>query len=68
MYLFARLVDPSPEAFRRFAEDYYEAAVDLGAVRHIYALRPLSQAVIADLAMKDLADDLAAVRFPSVGG
>ncbi|MFI6794955.1 hypothetical protein [Streptosporangium canum] len=23
-YLFARLVDPFPEAFQRFAEDYYE--------------------------------------------
>lgn len=32
--LFARLVDPSPEAFRRFAEDYYEVPVDLDAVRH----------------------------------
>jgi len=38
--LFARLVDPSPEAFRRFAEDYYEVPVDLDAVQHVYALRP----------------------------
>ena len=70
MYLFARLVDPSPEAFRRFAEDYYEVPVDLDAVRHIYALRPLTQAVItalnADLAVKDLTEDLAAARYPSV--
>lgn len=70
--LFARLVDPSAEAFRRFAEDYYEVPVDLDAVRHVYALRPLTQAVVtalnADLAVKDLADDLAAARYPIVAG
>ncbi|MFD1541547.1 hypothetical protein [Nonomuraea guangzhouensis] len=68
--LFGRLVDPSPEAFRRFAEDYYEVPVDLDAVRHVYALRPLTQAVVtapnADLAAKDLADALAAARYPFV--
>ncbi|MBB2912595.1 hypothetical protein FHS43_003878 [Streptosporangium becharense] len=71
-YLFARLVDPSAEAFRRFAEDYYEVPVDLEAVRHVYALRPLTQGVVtalnADLTMKDLTDDLAAARYPSVAG
>ncbi|MFF4620165.1 hypothetical protein [Nonomuraea jabiensis] len=70
LYLFARLVDPSPEAFQRFAEDYYEVPVNLDALRHVYALRPLTQAVVtalnADLAVKDLADDLAAARYPSV--
>ncbi|MER6952183.1 hypothetical protein ABT294_50055 [Nonomuraea sp. NPDC000554] len=69
-YLFARLVDPSPEAFRRFAEDYYEVPVDLDAVRHVYALRPLTQTVVtalnADLSVEDLADDLATARYPSV--
>ncbi|WP_236050403.1 hypothetical protein [Nonomuraea cypriaca] len=71
-YLFARLVDPSPEAFRRFAEDYYEVPVDLDAVRHVYALRPLTQAVVtalnAGLPVEDVADDLAAARYPSVVG
>ncbi|MEU7838263.1 hypothetical protein [Nonomuraea sp. NPDC049129] len=70
--LFARLVDPSPEAFRRFAEDYYEVPVDLDAVRHVYALRPLTRGVVtalnADLAVKDLADDLAAARYPVAAG
>ncbi|WP_449063636.1 hypothetical protein [Planomonospora algeriensis] len=71
-HLFARLVDPLPEAFWRFAEDYYEVPVDLEVVRHVYALRPLTQAVVtalnADLTMKDLADDLAAARYPSAAG
>lgn len=72
LYLFARLVDRSPEAFQRFAEDYYEVPVDLDALRHVYALRPLTQAVVtalnADLAVKDLADDLAAARYPFLAG
>ncbi|GGL53176.1 hypothetical protein [Planomonospora parontospora] len=71
-HLFTRLVDPSPEAFRRFAEDYYEVPVDLEAVQHVYALRPLTQTVVttlnADLTVKDLADDLAAARYPSAAG
>ncbi|GGL27084.1 hypothetical protein GCM10014719_30760 [Planomonospora parontospora subsp. antibiotica] len=37
MHLFARLVDPSAEAFRCFAEDYYGVPMNLGAVRHAYA-------------------------------
>ncbi|MBN6057761.1 hypothetical protein JYK22_37910 [Nonomuraea sp. RK-328] len=72
VYLFARLVDPSPVAFQRFAGDYYEVPVNLDAVRHVYALRPLTQAVVtalnADLSVEDLADDLAAARYPSVAG
>ncbi|WP_431897199.1 hypothetical protein [Nonomuraea sp. bgisy101] len=68
-HLFGLLVDPSAEAFRWFAEDYYEVPVDLDAVRHVHALRPLTQAVVtalnADLTLKDLAEDLAASRYPS---
>ncbi|GAA3440755.1 hypothetical protein [Planomonospora venezuelensis] len=71
-HLFALLVEPSAEAFRRFAEDYYEISVDLDAVRHVYALHPLTQPVVtalnADVTMKDLADDLAAARYPSAAG
>ncbi|GII95756.1 hypothetical protein [Sinosporangium siamense] len=72
VYLFAQLVDPTPEAFQRFAEDYYDVSVDLNAARHIYALRPLTQTVVtalnADLSVEDLADDLAAARYPSIAG
>ncbi|WP_262402771.1 hypothetical protein [Actinomadura sp. CNU-125] len=60
--LFGLLIDPTPEAFRRFAEDYYEVAVDLEAVRHIYALRPLTERVVTTLnpevTLADLAEDL----------
>jgi hypothetical protein len=70
--LFELLIDPSPEAFQRFAEDYYEVAVGLDAVRHIYTLRPLTQEVVsvlnAELNLTDLAEDLAAARYPSTTG
>ncbi|MFB7058039.1 hypothetical protein ACFCXT_33555 [Streptomyces vinaceus] len=47
--LFELLVDRSPEALRRFAEDHYEVPVDLEAVRDVYALRPLSQELVSSL-------------------
>ncbi|WP_166629604.1 hypothetical protein [Streptomyces sp. GC420] len=43
------LVDPTPEAFQSFAEDYYECPVDLDAVRHVYAGRPLTPEIVARL-------------------
>jgi hypothetical protein len=58
--LFELLVDRSPEAFQRFAGDYYEVSVDLGAVRHVYALRPLDQVTpLSDLGQSCLS------KFPT---
>jgi hypothetical protein len=66
--LFALLVDRSPEAFQRFAEDYYEVPVSLRAVREVYALRPLSQKLVSSLnsevALADLAEDIAEIGYP----
>lgn len=45
-YLFELLVAGTPEAYRGFAEDYYETALPLEAVRHVWSLRPLTQAVV----------------------
>ncbi|MFE3109166.1 hypothetical protein ACFXKJ_03750 [Kitasatospora indigofera] len=66
--LFELLADRSPEAYRRWAEDYYEVPVDLAAVRHAYALRPLTAEVVAalndELDLADLAGDLAEIGYP----
>ncbi|AVV46410.1 hypothetical protein PYK79_36385 [Streptomyces sp. ID05-04B] len=66
--LFGLLVDRSPEAFRRSAEDYYEVPVDLEAVRDVYALRPLSQELVsslnAEVCLADLAADVSAIGYP----
>ncbi|MEV8411120.1 hypothetical protein AB0R12_36770 [Streptomyces niveus] len=48
-WLFRLLADRAPEAYQRFAEDHYETAVDIGAVRHIYAGRPLTPGVVSAL-------------------
>jgi hypothetical protein len=69
--LFDVLVDGRPEAYQQFAEEYYEVEVDLDAVRHIYALRPLSQEVVSalnpDVVLSDLAEDTVQIGFPAGG-
>ncbi|MET4921007.1 hypothetical protein P3L51_01265 [Streptomyces sp. PSRA5] len=68
--LFHLLADPSPEAYQRFAEDYYEVPVNLEAVRHIYALRPLTPALVSDLnaatSLPDLAGEIRGIGHPGL--
>jgi hypothetical protein len=67
-YLFQLLVDRSPEAFQRWAEDYYEVPVDLEAVRHVFSSRPLTEEVVRALNPKivlaDLSEDIAEIGYP----
>jgi hypothetical protein len=67
-YLFQLLTDRSAEAFQRFAEDYYEVSVDLAAIRHVYALGPLTDEVVAALnpatTVAELAEDMAQIGYP----
>ncbi|MEU9359981.1 hypothetical protein AB0D35_17975 [Streptomyces sp. NPDC048301] len=48
-HLFRLLTDGTPEAFQRQLEWYYSAEADLGAVRHIFASRPLTHAIVTAL-------------------
>ncbi|MEV4139459.1 hypothetical protein AB0J72_45770 [Dactylosporangium sp. NPDC049742] len=57
-------------AFIAFATDYYELdRLDPAAVEHVYALRPLTTAVIAalnpELTVDDLAHDVAEIGYPT---
>ncbi|MFF1439201.1 hypothetical protein [Streptomyces sp. NPDC058295] len=67
-WLFDVLLDGSPEAYRQFAEEYFEVTTDIEAIRHVYALRPLTQSVVSalnpDVELVDLADDLAQIGYP----
>jgi hypothetical protein len=67
--LFAAVMDATPTAYQRFAEDYFEEALDSDAVREIFALRPLTDDVVrrlnSALTVGDLADDVAAIGYPS---
>ncbi|WTB88641.1 hypothetical protein OIE99_10480 [Streptomyces cellulosae] len=66
-HLFQLLVDRSPEAFQRWAEDYYEIPVDLAAVRHVFSSRPLTEEVVrslnSDIGMADLSGDIAEIGY-----
>ena len=64
-WLFDVLTDGRPEAYQQFAEEYYEVVVDIEAIRHVYALQPLSQSVVSalnpDVDLADLNEDLAQI-------
>lgn len=66
--LFPLLVDRSPEAFQRFAEDCYEIAVDPAAVRGVYELRPLDPKLVSSLngevTLADLTRDISEIGYP----
>jgi hypothetical protein len=69
-WLLELLLDDSPAAYRRYAEEYYELeSVDLAAVREIYALRPLTQPLVSalnqQLSVADLAYDIAEIGYPT---
>ncbi|CAL9276216.1 hypothetical protein SUDANB5_04730 [Streptomyces sp. SudanB5_2050] len=68
-YLFQLLVDRTPEAFHRWAEDYYEAPVDLKAVRHVFSSRPLTEEVAralnAEIVQADLSENIAETGYPT---
>ncbi|MGW0334580.1 hypothetical protein ACWD0J_22380 [Streptomyces sp. NPDC003011] len=68
-YVFRLLVDRSPQAFQEFAEDYYDVPVPLAAVRHVFALRPLTDATVTaldpDVFLDALAKDIAEIGYPT---
>ncbi|MET8431037.1 hypothetical protein [Nocardia sp. NPDC004860] len=66
--LFELLVDGTPEAYREWAQDYYEAEVSLAAVQHVYALLPLTPTVVTGLNPEadliDLEPDMIEIGYP----
>ncbi|MFJ9826780.1 hypothetical protein ACIRSU_20770 [Streptomyces sp. NPDC101160] len=67
--LFGLLVDRSAEAYAEWAADYYGTDLDVEAVRHVLALRPLTPEVVAalnpEVELADLAEDIAGIRYPT---
>ncbi|MFD0524646.1 hypothetical protein [Paractinoplanes durhamensis] len=67
--LFTILLDETPAAYRAFAEDYYEVPVDPAAVNDVFALTPLTEALVhrlnPDLALEKLTADLEAIGYPA---
>ncbi|CAL2055975.1 MULTISPECIES: hypothetical protein [Streptomyces] len=60
---------PETGGVRKFAEDYHETGVDLGAVRHVYALRPLGRervhALNGTASLASAAEDAAVIGHPA---
>nr|WSW45179.1 hypothetical protein OG296_19755 [Streptomyces sp. NBC_01001] len=48
-HLFRVLAAGTPEAYRAFAEGYYETTLDLAAIRHVWDLRPLTEDILKTL-------------------
>ncbi|MEU4192927.1 hypothetical protein AB0E69_13595 [Kribbella sp. NPDC026611] len=67
-WLFELVADGRPEAYLTFAEDYYEVALDLEPIRHVYALMPLTEYVVTSLnprrRLADLAEGIAEIGYP----
>ncbi|MEV5173716.1 hypothetical protein AB0L10_22110 [Streptomyces flaveolus] len=70
-WLFDVLLDGRPEAYQQFAEEYYEVSISLEAVRHVYALRPLTPSVVSslnpDVDLAALEEDIAQIGYPLRG-
>ncbi|WP_107054609.1 hypothetical protein [Streptomyces sp. NRRL S-350] len=72
--LWKPLLDGSAEAYRAWAEDYFEPEHDLDpdAIGHVLALRPLTPAVVAalnpDADLEELAEDLVEIGYPGYPG
>ncbi|WP_432867414.1 hypothetical protein [Microbispora rosea] len=66
-WLFDVLLDGRPEAYQEFAEEYYGVAVNLEAVRSVYALQPLTQSIVSvlnpEVDLASLEEDLAEIGY-----
>ena len=64
------LLDGAPEAYRLWAEEYFEVTVERWAVDWIMAHRPLTEEVVRalnpEMTLLDLAADVAEIAYPSV--
>lgn len=67
-WLFAVLLDGTPTSYREFAEDYYEADLDVDPVNEVFALQTLTDELVQrlnpDVTLGDLGDDLAEIGYP----
>ena len=66
--LFELLADHRPEAYQQFARDHHGVEADANAVRHVYALRPLTRSVVTalnpELDLDDLEPDRKQIGYP----
>lgn len=63
------LLDGRPQSYQTWATEYYERAVELAAVEHVYRHQPLTPAVVEQLnseaSVSSLAADIREIGYPS---
>jgi hypothetical protein len=68
-WLLGILCDGTGQAYRSYAEEVHALEIGLGAVAHLYALRPLTQAVVSainpQVRLADLATDIEQIGYPT---
>jgi hypothetical protein len=61
-------LDGQPETYQAWAVDYYERAVEIAAVEHVYRLEPLTPDVVTrlnpELSLGELAADIQEIDYP----
>jgi hypothetical protein len=62
------IFDGLPETYRKWAKEYYEVAVPIAVVRHVYAHKPLTTEIVQklnpDIELKDLKKDILEIGYP----
>jgi hypothetical protein len=63
------VLDGNPQTYRQWAEEYYECAVSLSSVEHIYMHKPLTESIVQYLnphtSLSDLTNDIAEISYPT---
>jgi hypothetical protein len=64
-----RCLDGRPETYQKWAEEYYEHEVSLGAIRAVYAHEPLNQRLIHQfndrILLQELREDIRDIGYPA---
>jgi hypothetical protein len=62
------IFDGLPETYQKWAKEYYEVSVPIAVVRHVYAHKPLTTAIVQklnpDVELKDLKKDILEIGYP----
>jgi hypothetical protein len=62
------IFDGLPETYQKWAKEYYEVSVPIAVVRHVYAHKPLTTAIVQklnpDVDLKDLKKDILEIGYP----
>jgi hypothetical protein len=65
-----RLLDGDLDAYRAWAEDYFETSVTRSAVDHIFGHRPLTEEIVKtlnpELSLDDLDEDVYEIAYPTL--